>query len=148
MTFRIWHRRVKGRGYLRELLYAGYRFSRIVLFTHAYTQVVNDTFLQHVRAGRIEYIQCETVRYTRVGIVVKPRKGGTWEGTTKGAPLRTKDESKEGSRRPRGKDEAEILADFVVLATGFKRPGVEFLPEDLFPEGYEVSVKRNRARAT
>lgn len=32
-------------------------------------------------------------------------------------------------------------ADVVVLATGFKRPDMSFLPKDLFPEGYDVSIK-------
>lgn len=40
-------------------------------------------------------------------------------------------------------EEVEIKADVVVLATGFERPGIDFLPEDLFPERYEVSSVRN-----
>lgn len=35
-----------------------------------------------------------------------------------------------------GKSE-DIPADIVVIATGFAQPSVDFLPEDLFPEGYE-----------
>jgi hypothetical protein len=102
---------------------------------------VNDTFLEHVREGRIEYVKGETVRLTKDGVVVKPRKDATWEQTKGGAPPRTK-----GSEsKPRGKDEAEVVADVVVLATGFKRPSVGFLPEDLFPERYEVSAVSSRA---
>jgi len=32
----------------------------------------------------------------------------------------------------------EFKGDIIVLATGFEQPKVEFLPSDLFPEGYEV----------
>ena len=32
--------------------------------------------------------------------------------------------------------EEELEADVVVLATGFERPSVDFLPQDLFPEEY------------
>lgn len=35
-----------------------------------------------------------------------------------------------------GKEE-DIPADIVVIATGFAQPPVDFLPKDLFPEGYE-----------
>lgn len=31
---------------------------------------------------------------------------------------------------------SDIDADIVVIATGFKQPTVDFLPADLFPEGY------------
>ncbi|KAF8323346.1 FAD/NAD(P)-binding domain-containing protein [Clavulina sp. PMI_390] len=33
-------------------------------------------------------------------------------------------------------EEQDISADIVVIATGFHQPPVDFLPEDLFPEGY------------
>ena len=39
---------------------------------------------------------------------------------------------------PVGEDEVEVDADLVVLATGFKRPEVGFLPGELFPQDYEV----------
>lgn len=35
-------------------------------------------------------------------------------------------------------EEKLFHADVVVLATGFKKPSIDFLPQDLFPEGYEV----------
>lgn len=31
-------------------------------------------------------------------------------------------------------EEIEEQADYVVMATGFERPSLDFLPEDLFPE--------------
>ena len=39
---------------------------------------------------------------------------------------------------PVGEDEVEVDADLVVLATGFKRPEVGFLPGELFPQDYGV----------
>ncbi|KAI0247010.1 FAD/NAD-P-binding domain-containing protein [Lactifluus subvellereus] len=75
------------------------------------TPVVNDEFLQHVRAGRCTYIHADVQRLTKDGILVR----------RKDSP---------------GIDE-EITADVVVLATGFKKASMEFLPKDLFPENYE-----------
>lgn len=60
------------------------------------------------------YERCDTQRFTSEGVLVK------------------KHADKE--------EEVEIKADVVVLATGFERPGIDFLPEDLFPERYEVSL--------
>jgi uncharacterized NAD(P)/FAD-binding protein YdhS len=37
----------------------------------------------------------------------------------------------------------EFQADVVVLATGFEQPQIDFLPEDLFPENYEVNDYSN-----
>jgi hypothetical protein len=41
--------------------------------------------------------------------------------------------------RPGDKDAkpTELQGEVVVLATGFKRPSLDFLPDDLFPEGYD-----------
>ena len=49
--------------------------------------------------------------------------------------------SKPGDEKQRSSSEEyptrEFPADVVVLATGFEAPSVDFLPHDLFPEGYE-----------
>lgn len=44
----------------------------------------------------------------------------------------------------------EFKGDIIVLATGFDQPKVDFLPSDLFPEGYEVrtQVCSNRLELT
>ncbi|KIM26442.1 hypothetical protein M408DRAFT_330606 [Serendipita vermifera MAFF 305830] len=81
------------------------------------TPVVNDEFLYHVRAGRCSYIRGDTLRLTSRGALVNVR-----------------------SRESRPKDpgeKQEIEGDVVVLATGFEKPDIDFLPEDLFPEQYD-----------
>lgn len=35
-------------------------------------------------------------------------------------------------------EEKLIKADVIVLATGYKKPTIDFLPQALFPEGYQV----------
>jgi len=75
------------------------------------TPVVNDTILGHVREGKVSYVRCDTERFTAEGVLVKKHSGK--------------------------KEEVEIKADVVVLATGFERPSIDFLPEDLFPDRYE-----------
>lgn len=83
-------------------------------------QVVNDEFLDHVRAGRCRYVRGDTQGLTHGGVKVSVR----------GRDSKPGDEG----------EETEFPADVVVLATGFKKPDVGFLPEDLFPESYEVRV--------
>jgi len=80
------------------------------------TPVVNDAFLQYVREGRCEYVRGDTKRFTRKGALVNVRSRNSKSGD-------------EG-------DEEEIAGDVIVLATGFEQPTIDFLPEDLFPEGY------------
>lgn len=80
------------------------------------TPVVNDEFLNHIRAGRCRYIRGDTQGLTRGGVKVSVRGRSSKPG----------DEGKE----------EEFPADVIVLATGFKKPDVGFLPEDLFPETY------------
>lgn len=45
-------------------------------------------------------------------------------------PRGTKPGDKEGA------EQQEIDADILILATGFGRPSIDFLPKDLFPEDY------------
>ncbi|KAG8820870.1 hypothetical protein FRC17_009998, partial [Serendipita sp. 399] len=80
------------------------------------TPIVNDEFLYHVRSGRCDYVRGDTLRLTSKGVLVNARSRI----------------SKPGDK---GEDK-EIEADVVVLATGFERPSIDFLPRDLFPEGY------------
>ena len=84
-------------------------------------QVVNDAFLDHVRAGRCRYVRGDTQRLVRGGVRV--------------------------SVRARPGEPRTVPADVVVLATGFEKPDVGFLPRDLFPESYEVRAGCARARA-
>lgn len=68
--------------------------------------------LKHIREGLVKYVRCDTERFTSKGVVIKHHEDGS---------------------------EEEIATDVAILATGFKRPEVDFLPEDLFPKGYEVN---------
>lgn len=79
---------------------------------------MNDAFLTHIREGRAAYVRGDTRRITRDGVLINARG--------------------RDSRPGDAGEEREIRADVVVLATGFKKPSVDFLPGDLFPEGYEV----------
>ncbi|KAI0084557.1 hypothetical protein BDY19DRAFT_528999 [Irpex rosettiformis] len=81
------------------------------------TPVVNDEFLGHVRKGKCDYVRGDTERLTSRGVRVNVRQRGSKPG-----------------------DDGEIKefdADIVVMATGFHKPKIDFLPDDLFPEGYE-----------
>ncbi|KAI0260377.1 FAD/NAD-P-binding domain-containing protein [Gloeopeniophorella convolvens] len=75
------------------------------------TPVVNDDFLNHVRAKKCSYIHATTKRLTENGILL--------------------------NRKETPDEDEEVKGDVVVLATGFKKPSVDFLPKDLFPENYE-----------
>lgn len=88
---------------------------------------MNDDFLVHVRAGRCNYVRGDTQGLTRAGVRVNVRGR----------------DSKPGEHG----EEAEFPADVVVLATGFKKPDVAFLPDDLFPASYEVRWLCVRCRA-
>ncbi|KDQ63491.1 hypothetical protein JAAARDRAFT_202926 [Jaapia argillacea MUCL 33604] len=81
------------------------------------TPIVNDVFLDHVRAGKCDYVRGDTLRFTTKGVLVN---------------VRDKD-SKPGDRG----EKMVFEGDVVVLATGFKRPQMDFLPGDLFPDGYD-----------
>ncbi|KAI0065151.1 FAD/NAD-P-binding domain-containing protein [Artomyces pyxidatus] len=87
------------------------------------TPVVNDEFLAHVRSGRCKYIRGDTLRLTTRGVHVRVRPRGSKSG----------DEGPAGSQYP----EEDFDGDVVVLATGFHKPEIDFLPKDLFPEGYD-----------
>ncbi|BGP05362.1 Baeyer-Villiger monooxygenase [Rhodotorula toruloides] len=77
------------------------------------TPIVNDEFLQHVRQGKVTYKRGDTKRVVRQGIQFVERERGTKSGD--------------------GGDETLISADVLIIATGYKRPSIDFLPKDLFP---------------
>ena len=83
-------------------------------------QIVNDEFLGHVREKRVSYVRGDTVRIQKGGVRVNVRQRDS---------------------KPKDPGEEKVFnADVIVLATGYEQPSVEFLPNDLFPEGYEVCV--------
>ena len=93
------------------------------------TPVVNDVFLDHVRAGRCSYVRCETERFTTRGAMVKVYDRIDRRQNSRGS--HSSDTNTEESH------EEVIQADVVVLATGYKKPSMDFLPKELFPEGYD-----------
>ncbi|PPQ84705.1 hypothetical protein CVT25_014057 [Psilocybe cyanescens] len=95
------------------------------------TPVVNDVFLSHVRTGRCHYVRGSPVRLTSEGVITEARKnkkGSQSKSNKRGSAF--VEEIQEG-------EEKLIEADVIVLATGYKKPSIDFLPQDLFPEGYQ-----------
>ncbi|KAI5999124.1 FAD/NAD(P)-binding domain-containing protein [Pisolithus albus] len=88
--------------------------------------VVNDDFLNQVRAGKCVYVRGNVVRLTTDGIVVDVR-----ESIESGSP------SGIGGAEPEAEGRVEFKADVIVLATGYKHPSLGFLPQELFPKDYE-----------
>lgn len=101
-------------------------------------QVVNDVFLDHVKNGRCRYIRGQPSRLTKTGVLVEARKRKP-AGSGKKKKIARKVSSAAVEDIAAG-DERVIKADVIVLATGYKKPSMDFLPKDLFPEGYEVGV--------
>ncbi|KAJ3509101.1 hypothetical protein NLJ89_g5390 [Agrocybe chaxingu] len=98
------------------------------------TPVVNDVFLSHVRSRRCHYVRGQPVRLTKDGVVVTSRKS-----KRKNRDAKEERKPKDGSSVediPEG-EEKLYEADIIVFATGYKKPSVDFLPQDLFPEGYQ-----------
>jgi len=73
-----------------------------------------------VRQKKASYIRGDTQEITARGVKITERGYGT---------------------KPGDKGEQKMIdADVIVLATGFERPTVDFLPADLFPERYRVCL--------
>ncbi|KAF7546256.1 hypothetical protein G7Z17_g8564 [Cylindrodendrum hubeiense] len=85
------------------------------LFTD--TPMVNSDVMDKLREGKAEWVRCDIEEFTDRGIVVNRRA----KGVPKGGP---------------GHQEV-IEADIVVMATGFKRPALSFLPDDCFEDPYQ-----------
>jgi hypothetical protein len=125
---------------------------------------VNDAFLEHIREGKVSVIRGDTLSYTFEGLQVNARgrievfreDGKLHTGTyapshlpevspkhyrpSSHLPGRAYvDEGQGGRFTNTGEDgrKENIPADIVVIAAGFAQPPVDFLPKDLFPEGYE-----------
>ncbi|KAI6010990.1 FAD/NAD(P)-binding domain-containing protein [Pisolithus microcarpus] len=105
--------------------------------------VVNDDFLNQVRAGKCVYVRGNVVRLTTDGIVVDVREsieGGSPSGIGKGVHecMRpTGPETDAGGSAPEAEGRVEFKADVIILATGYKHPSLSFLPQELFPKDYE-----------
>jgi dimethylaniline monooxygenase (N-oxide forming) len=88
--------------------------NHVLSLEHHSTPIVNDEFLQHIRQGKISYKRGDTKKITRQGVQFIERKRGTKSGD-------------DG-------DETMLSADVIIIATGYKRPSIDFLPKDLFPK--------------
>jgi hypothetical protein len=84
------------------------------LFTD--TPMVNSDVMDKLRRGDAEWVRGDIQHIEEKGVVVNRRT----KGVPKGGP---------------GHEEL-IEADFIVMATGFKRPSLSFLPDDSFQEPY------------
>ncbi|KDR72803.1 hypothetical protein GALMADRAFT_252072 [Galerina marginata CBS 339.88] len=98
------------------------------------TPVVNDVFLHDVRSGRCHYVRGQPVRLTGEGVIVEARKPKP--GSSKSSSQDPSKGKRSVEEIPQG-EEKLFHADVIVLATGFKKPTIDFLPQDLFPEGYQ-----------
>ncbi|KPM38312.1 hypothetical protein AK830_g8215 [Neonectria ditissima] len=81
------------------------------------TPMVNSDVMNKLREGKAEWVRCDIEEFVDRGILVNRRA----KGVPKGGP---------------GHQEV-IEADMVVLATGFKRPSLSFLPGDCFEDPYQ-----------
>lgn len=84
------------------------------LFTE--TPMVNSDVMDKIRNGKAEWIRCDIKSFTEDGVKVNIRSKGT---------------------PPKGPGMEELIkGDMVVMATGFERPSLNFLPDDSFQEPY------------
>lgn len=81
------------------------------------TPTVNNDILEQVRSGRADWLRGDILNFTENGIMFKHRS----QGVPKGGP---------------GKQEL-IEGDIAILATGYKRPSLSFLPDSCFEKNYE-----------
>ncbi|KAI1100468.1 FAD/NAD(P)-binding domain-containing protein [Jackrogersella minutella] len=80
------------------------------------TPMVNSDVMDKLRSGKAEWIRCDIQRFTETGIFVNERE----KGVPKGGPGR----------------HMNIEGDIVVMATGYERPSLNFLPDDCFAKPY------------
>ncbi|KDN48464.1 FAD/NAD(P)-binding domain-containing protein [Tilletiaria anomala UBC 951] len=80
------------------------------------TPIVNSSCFEHIRRGRADYIRGDVQRATQRGVSFNLRPRGSRPGD-KGTHI-------------------DMDADVIVIATGFNKPTLDFLPADLFPEDY------------
>jgi cation diffusion facilitator CzcD-associated flavoprotein CzcO len=81
------------------------------------TPMVNSDIMEKLRSKRAEWIRCDIEGFTEHGVKINRRARGVPAG---------------GQGR-----QDEIEADVVVMATGFARPKLDFLPESCFNKPYD-----------
>ncbi|KAK1755535.1 hypothetical protein QBC47DRAFT_380609 [Echria macrotheca] len=80
------------------------------------TPMVNSDVMDKLRSGKAEWVRCDIEKFTEKGVLVNRRA----KGVAPGGP---------------GRQEL-IEGDIVVMATGYKRPQLSFLPDSCFQEPY------------
>ncbi|KAL8944888.1 MAG: hypothetical protein Q9216_000178 [Gyalolechia sp. 2 TL-2023] len=85
------------------------------LFTE--TPMVNSDIFHQIRAHKAEWLRGDVIGFTRNGIRFRQRA----KGVPKGGPGR----------------EIEVKGDMVIMATGYQRPSLSFLPDEVFEEPYQ-----------
>jgi len=81
------------------------------------TPMVNNDVLEQVRSGKAQWLRGDIVKFTETGILFNHRS----QGVPKDGPGR----------------EQVVEGDMCILATGYTRPSLGFLPDDCFEEKYE-----------
>ncbi|EMC98203.1 hypothetical protein BAUCODRAFT_155411 [Baudoinia panamericana UAMH 10762] len=81
------------------------------------TPMVNNDVLEQVRSGKAKWLRGDIKHFTETGILFNHRA----QGVPKDGP---------------GREEL-IEGDLCILATGYQRPSLSFLPSDCFEEHYE-----------
>ncbi|KAK4184612.1 hypothetical protein QBC35DRAFT_505557 [Podospora australis] len=86
------------------------------LFTD--TPMVNSDVMEKLRQGKAEWVRCDIEQFTGAGVRVNKRSKGTPAGS--------------------GQGKSEVVeADIVIMATGYKRPELSFLPGSCFEKPYQ-----------
>ncbi|KAL9006736.1 MAG: hypothetical protein Q9188_000514 [Gyalolechia gomerana] len=85
------------------------------LFTE--TPMVNSDIFHQIRDHKAEWLRGDIIGFTRNGIRFRQRA----KGVPKGGPGR----------------EIEVKGDMVIMATGYQRPSLTFLPNEVFQEPYQ-----------
>lgn len=80
------------------------------------TPMVNTDVMDKLRSGKAEWVRCDILEFTENGVLVNERARGVPAG---------------GPGQP-----AVIEGDMVVMATGFTRPELSFLPPDCYEDPY------------
>lgn len=80
------------------------------------TPMVNSDIMDKLRSGKAEWLRGDIKGFSEKGVLFNQRA----KGVPKGGP---------------GK-EVLVEADMVVMATGFERPSLNFLPDEVFEEPY------------
>lgn len=82
------------------------------------TPMVNSDVLDLVRSGKASWLRGDIHSFTDTGLNFTERA----QGVPKGGPGRN----------------MVVDADIVILATGYQRPSLNFLPDDCFQDPYQV----------